>query len=75
MFLPERLPRLAPDVFAGAEGLSCRRARREIAISRSTADDLQRVLGVPADRIDVALPGVREEYHPLPAGEVAASGP
>ncbi len=72
VFYPERLPASRRMYLRALTGLSCRHARRVIAISRSTADDLQRVLGVPADRIDVALPGVREEYHPLPAGEVAA---
>ncbi|MCY4247537.1 MAG: glycosyltransferase family 1 protein [Chloroflexi bacterium] len=33
--------------------LTCKRARRVIAISQSTADDLQREMGVPARKIDV----------------------
>ncbi len=53
--------------------LSCRRARRVIAISQSTADDLTRTLGIPAEQIDVA-PGAYapEVFHPLPPPQVAA---
>lgn len=53
--------------------LSCRRARRVIAISQSTARDLNATLGIPMDRIDCALPGYDSaRYRPLPAAEVAA---
>jgi glycosyltransferase involved in cell wall biosynthesis len=51
---------------------SCRRARRVIAISHSTARDLTATFGIPTDRIDVALPGVGNQFVPLPEGEVAA---
>jgi glycosyltransferase involved in cell wall biosynthesis len=50
--------------------LSARRARRVIAISRSTQRDVVKMLGVPADRVDVAYPGVDDIFHPLPAAEV-----
>lgn len=53
--------------------LSCRRARRVIAISHSTAHDLTASLGIPADKIDVAAPGYDTEiYKPLPSEQVAA---
>ncbi|MDZ4770109.1 MAG: glycosyltransferase family 1 protein [Chloroflexota bacterium] len=52
--------------------LTCQRARRLIAISHSTARDLTATFGVPADRIDIALPGYdREAFHPLPAEQIA----
>lgn len=53
--------------------LSCRRARRIIAISQSTADDLASVFGIPRDKIDVAL-GAHDpqRYRPLPAPQVEA---
>lgn len=53
--------------------LSCRRARRVIAISQSTADDLVSVFGIPAEKIDIAL-GAHdpERYRPLPAADVDA---
>lgn len=50
---------------------SCRRARRVIAISQSTASDLTDLLDVPPERIDVALPGVdHDRFRPLPQAEV-----
>jgi glycosyltransferase involved in cell wall biosynthesis len=53
--------------------ISCRRARRIIAISRSTAQDVATHLHIPADRIDVAVPGYDHTvYRPLPTAEVAA---
>ena len=52
--------------------LSCQRARRVIAISESTARDVATQFGILRDKIDVALPGVTERFHPLPADEVAA---
>ncbi|MBK9122450.1 MAG: glycosyltransferase family 4 protein [Chloroflexi bacterium] len=53
--------------------LSCRRARRVIAISQSTADDLVSVFRIPRDKIDIAL-GAHdpERYRPLPEADVEA---
>jgi len=50
--------------------LSCRRARKVIAVSQATARDVQRLLGVPADRIEVIYNGVDEAYFPRPAAEI-----
>ncbi len=70
-----------PQVLSGARrlylrlftALSCRRARRVVAISQSTARDLTETLSIPADKIDLALPGYdTEHYKPLPAADVAA---
>lgn len=69
---PERLPASRRLYLRAMTGLSCRRARRVLAISRSTADDLTRLLGLPPEKIDVALPGVDARFRPLPADEVAA---
>ncbi len=69
---PDRLSAARRLYLRTLTGLSCRRARRVIAISQSTADDVFRLLGVPRDRIDVALPGVRDHFRPLPAVAVAA---
>jgi len=52
--------------------LSTRRARRLIAVSAETASEVTRLLGVPAERIDVVYHGVDPMFRPLPAGEVAA---
>jgi len=51
---------------------SVRRARRVIAVSQSTKDDLIKHYGLPAARVDVVYHGVDEAFRPLPAGEVAA---
>ncbi len=69
---PERLPAARRLYLRLFTGLSCRRARRVIAISRSTANDLTALLGVPRPLIDVAQPGVSPDFRPLPADEVVA---
>lgn len=51
---------------------SCQRARRIIAISDSTARDLVATLGLASDKIDVAAPGVGEQFYPLPDAEIEA---
>jgi glycosyltransferase involved in cell wall biosynthesis len=51
---------------------SVRRARRVIAVSQSTKDDLVRHYGLPAARVDVVYHGVDEAFRPLPAADVAA---
>jgi glycosyltransferase involved in cell wall biosynthesis len=52
---------------------SCRRARRVIAVSQATADETVRLLGVPAERIDVVPNGVHHAHlHTLPARQVQA---
>jgi glycosyltransferase involved in cell wall biosynthesis len=54
-------------------GQSCRRARRVIAISESTARDVHKTLNIPLERIDVAACGYDEAgYKPLPPEQVAA---
>ncbi len=53
--------------------LSCRRARRVIAISHSTARDLSATFGIPASKIDVAAAGYDATvYHPLPEADIRA---
>ncbi len=52
-------------VLMATEALRFHSARRVLAISQHTADDLVRVLRVPARKIDVALLGVDlDRYHP-----------
>ncbi|MBZ0281092.1 MAG: glycosyltransferase family 4 protein [Anaerolineae bacterium] len=53
--------------------LSCQRANRVIAISHSTARDLSDSLGIPAEKIDVAVPGYdAATYKPLPREQIEA---
>jgi glycosyltransferase involved in cell wall biosynthesis len=51
--------------------LSARRARRVIAISESTKQDVVRMLGVAPERVDVAYCGVDKIFRPLTPGQVA----
>src|SRR5690606_28001569 len=67
---PERLPAARRLYLRLLTRRSCHTARRVIAISRSTAADLTAIFGVPADRIDVAVPGVSEVFAPLPRDQV-----
>lgn len=53
--------------------LSCRRARRLIAVSQATADEIAYWLEVPSERVDVVPHGVEHErFHPLPSDRVEA---
>jgi glycosyltransferase involved in cell wall biosynthesis len=68
-----------PDRFRPAKRLylstltriSCRRARRIIAVSHATAAETERLLDVPAERIDVVPHGVEHtRFRPLPDSKV-----
>ena len=53
--------------------LSCRRARRVIAVSQATADEVVRLLDVPVDRVDVVPHGVEHtRFRLLPSALVEA---
>lgn len=52
---------------------AARRATRLIAVSRSTADDLERLYRVPADRITVIPSGVSARMRPQSPAAVAAA--
>lgn len=69
---PERLPPARRRYLRLLTRWSCQRARRVIAISRSTAADLTATFGLSPERIDVAVPGVDEAFRPLPRTEVEA---
>jgi glycosyltransferase involved in cell wall biosynthesis len=49
---------------------ACRRARRVIAVSQSTARDLERRFAVPRDKIRVIWNGVAPRFRPLPRQEI-----
>lgn len=72
MRYPERLTRTRRLYLRMFTALSCRRARRVIAISRSTADDLTKLLHIAPDKIDLAIPGVEPRFRPLPTEQVEA---
>ena len=68
---PERLSAARRWYLRSFTALTCRRARRVLAISRSTAADLSKLLGVKPDKIDVTPLGYdRSAYRPLPSAEV-----
>ncbi len=69
---PDRLPAARRWYLRLFVRRSCWRARRVIAISHSTARDLVQTFGLPAEHIDVAAPGVGEQFRPLPRAEVEA---
>jgi glycosyltransferase involved in cell wall biosynthesis len=51
---------------------SVQRARRVLAISESTRRDVARVYRIPVERIDIARPGVGDEFYPRPPAELEA---
>ncbi|MBK8030520.1 MAG: glycosyltransferase family 4 protein [Chloroflexi bacterium] len=70
---PERLPAARRLYLRLFTGLTCRRARRVQVISQSTGRDVERSLGIPASKIDLAQPGYDPaRFYPLPADEIAA---
>lgn len=70
---PERLSAARRLYLRLLTHISCVRARRITAISRSTAEDLTLLLGIPQDKIDVTpLAYDEERFYPHPAAEVAA---
>lgn len=69
---PDRLPAARRWYLRLFARWSCRRARRVIAISQSTARDLAQTFGLSPERVDVAAPGVGEQFKPLPRADVDA---
>jgi len=70
--LPDRFPAAQRLYLSTITRLSCRRARRVIAISEATRRDVGDVFGIPMSRVDLAYPGVDARFRPLPAPAVAA---
>ena len=67
---PQAFPRSKQRYLAGMTAKSCQRAQAVIADSQATANDLQCLLSVPAQKIHVIYTGVDERYHPLPPAQV-----
>lgn len=73
MRYPERLTTARRLYLRMFTALTCRRAKRIIAISQSTADDLTNLLDIPADKIDVTPLGYdAEQFHPYTQQEINA---
>lgn len=72
MRYPQRLSPLRRLYLQLFTALTCRRARRIIAISESTANDLVALLGIERHKIDVTPLGYNAQlYRPLPTAEIA----
>lgn len=73
MRYPERLSAARRLYLRLFTGLTCQRAKRVLAISQSTGDDLHHLLGIPIDKIDVTPLGYDTTiYRPLPESQIAA---
>jgi glycosyltransferase involved in cell wall biosynthesis len=62
--LPEVLPAAKRAYLTRLCSASCRRARRVIAVSRQTADDVHKYFAVPTERIEIVPNGVGPEFTP-----------
>ena len=70
---PESMPLTRRLYLRLLTGRTCRRARRVLAISQSTADDIAQTYGIAPDMIDVAICGHDADvYYPLPDDVIAA---
>lgn len=69
---PDRFPPLQRLYLTSQTRRSCRQSRRVVAIADAGRDDIQRLLGVPAERIDVVRPGVGQAFRPLSSEAIAA---
>ena len=69
---PDRLPAARRLYLRLLTRRSCRKARRVIAISHSTAHDLTKTFAIPTNKIDIAVPGVGTQFQRLPRHEVEA---
>lgn len=75
LLFPDRLSAARRWYLRNFTALTCRRALRVLAISRSTASDLARLLGVNPDKIDVTPLGYdRSVFRPLPAAAIDQFG-
>jgi glycosyltransferase involved in cell wall biosynthesis len=69
---PQRLSVGRRHYLRAVTNLSARRACRVIAISESGRSEICALLGISPDKVDVALPGVTQDFCPLPAGQVSS---
>lgn len=65
MRYPQRLTTARRLYLRAFTEMTCRRARRIMAISESTKHDLVTLLGIPAEKVDVTPLGYDDVYQPL----------
>ena len=71
MRFPERFRRLNRLYLSAMTRLSCKRARRIIAVSQATADEIVSLLGISPERIDVVPHGVdHKRFRPIAPKQV-----
>lgn len=70
--MPEVLPRVKRAYLTALCRASTSQARRVIAVSRQTADDLIAAFGLASARIDVVPNGVSDHFAPAPGEDLAA---
>lgn len=68
---PEQYPAAKQRYLRLMTRLSVSRARRVIAVSEATRQDIIRLYGLPPERIVTVPNGIGDEMQPLPADEVA----
>jgi glycosyltransferase involved in cell wall biosynthesis len=72
LYYPDRFRSLRRRYLQVFARISVRRARRVIAVSESTKQDLVTIYGILPAKIDVVHHGVDPSFQPLPADQVAA---
>ena len=68
--MPERFPRTKRIYLTHLCRASARRAKRVIAVSGQTAEDIRTEFGVDSRRVEVVYNGVGEQFRPMPPAEV-----
>jgi glycosyltransferase involved in cell wall biosynthesis len=72
LFYPQGFRTLNRSYLRTFTRTSVRRARRVIAVSESTKQDLMRCYGLAEDRVDVVHNGVDASFRPMPTDQVEA---
>ena len=72
LYYPDRFRSLRRRYLQAFARISVRRARRVIAVSESTKQDLVSIYDISPEKIDVVHNGVDASFRPLPADQVAA---
>ena len=68
---PEIYPAIDVWYWRTIERACLQRVDRIIAVSASTGQDLERIYGLPAERIEVINEGIDDSFGPVSSGEVA----
>lgn len=70
IYFPDRYPMLQRIYLTSQTRRSCRRARRVVTISESGRQDVNKLFGVPLERISVIHPGVDPNFYPRSEDEI-----